>query len=96
MNAEDVLELGGYADHLLADPTFQYLSAGFEQGLVAELLATKPLEADRREYIYTKIAAHREFLTHLVEYVKAKNEALKPIEDNEAPLLDPNGFDYSE
>lgn len=91
----DPVELGHYADAVLADPTFQYLSASFEQSLVAELLATQPPESQRREYVYTKIQAHREFLTHLVEYVKLKNEAIKPVEV-EQPILDPNGCDYTE
>lgn len=95
MTLDEIIGYGSFADTLLADSTFQILSASFEQALVAELLATKPLESDKREYIYGKVNAHREFLTHLAEFIKAKNEALKPIEDEER-LLDPNGFDYTE
>jgi hypothetical protein len=89
---EGVLELGSYADQLLAHPQFQYLSAHFEQALVSEMLATSPQESKRREYIYSKIQAHREFLTHLVEFIKARNEALAPPPEEEADLLDPNGL----
>lgn len=95
MDADELLQLGHYCDVLIADPSFQQLSASFEGGLVSDMLATKPDQTKLREHIYAKVCAHREFITFLVELIKLKNEALKPIEPEE-DNLDPNGFDYTE
>jgi hypothetical protein len=91
-NLEAIVELGSYSENLLIDPNFQFISAYFEQQAVQEILSTQPQETKKREYLYAKVQAHREFLTQLAEFVKEKNKALEPQidqEDFDLPV-DPN------
>lgn len=76
MDPETLESVGSYSEQLLTDPTFQFISAFFEQTAAAELLATKPHETKLRESIYARVAAHREFLSTLHSFVKQKDEVL--------------------
>lgn len=82
MDADTLVALGNYCEGLIQDPSFQFVSAFFEQQLVAELLASKPHETKAREFIYSKISAHREFLSSLADFVKERDEAQQPQPDH--------------
>lgn len=90
MDVETLVNVGSYCETLISDPTFQFLSGSFEQSAVGELLATKPHETKLRESIYARVTAHREFISHLVEYIQKKHDAEAPAPDQTEVLDDPS------
>lgn len=90
MDTDTILNVGAYCEGLLSDPTFQSLSAYFEQVAVEELLASKPHETKLRESIFARVSAHRDFLSMLGDFVKQKHEAEKPPADQTEVLDDPS------
>lgn len=78
---QNLLDVGGYCNALLADPTFKYLSGYFEANAVAGLLSTQPHETKLRESIYARVLAHREFLNMLIGFAQEKADADQPTPD---------------
>jgi hypothetical protein len=67
-----------FCQELLQNPTFQTVSALFENAAVSEFLATQPHETKAREFVYQKVLAHREFIASLANYIEAMREATAP------------------
>lgn len=93
MDLETIVNVGSYCETLVSDPTFQFISAYFEQNAVGELLATKPHETKTREGIYARVSAHREFLSCLMEFIQKKHQAEAPAPDQTEVLDDPSVHD---
>lgn len=91
MDADTILRVGDYCEQLLTDPTFQWLSAYFEQNAVGEMLSTKPHETKLRESIYARVTAHHEFLAMVKDFVIKKHEAIEPKETDD--IDDPSVHD---
>lgn len=92
---EAILNVGSYCEQVLQNPTFQFLSARFEQQFADEWAASEPHENKKRDAAYFSIKAHREFLTYMATFVKAKNEALAKQDppDHLDLIDDPNVHD---
>lgn len=83
MDVDTVLRVGSYCETLLADPTFQFLCMYFEQNAVGEMLSTQDHETKKRESIYSRIKANREFLLMMKAFIEDKNKSLEPIETDQ-------------
>lgn len=78
MGLDDIMRLGDFCETLLTSPDFQFICAYHEQQAVGELLGTEPHETKRREAVYARILAHREFLLQLKSLVEQRDAARDP------------------
>jgi hypothetical protein len=85
------LNVGAYCEHLLADPTFKFLSGNFEAQQVAQFLSTQPHETKLRESIYSRVQAHRDFMATIIEFAQKKVDAEKPADQTD--IDDPSVHD---
>jgi hypothetical protein len=83
-------EVGDYLQSLLSNQHFQLVSAWFEQTAVQELLSTKHDDKEGRERIYARIAAHRDFLTTLVQIIARQQELTQPQPQDHSDEDDPS------
>jgi hypothetical protein len=85
LDQDTLVNVGQYCERLLADPTFQFISAFFEQTAVGEMLSTQAHEQKRRESIYARVLAHGEFKSQMKEFVDKMLEltAQKPKDQSD-------------
>lgn len=74
MDEDTLVNVGAYCEQMLAHPTFQFISAFYEQSAIGEMLSTKPDEKQKREDIYARVIAHHQFIAQLNDFVSKKRE----------------------
>jgi hypothetical protein len=96
LNPETVIALGELCSGLLRSPHFELLGKLFEQQIAADLLQTKPSEADERERIYARRQGYLAFLSHMsgfaTDYDALKTEHIANHDDD--GIDDPSVHDF--
>ena len=95
MNDDLVIALGELSHNLLRNPHFELLGKMFEQQVAADLLQTKPQEADERERIYFRRQGYLAFMSHIAGFAAdfaALTERRTEVDDD--GIDDPSVHDF--
>lgn len=96
MNDDVVLALGELASSLQRSPQFELLGQYFEQQVAADVLQTKPHEAEERERLYMRRQGYLAFLQHLglfaAKYAELTERPPERSDDDE--IDDPSVHDF--
>jgi hypothetical protein len=88
MNDDTVMTLGEFCKGLLGDERFQALIALFGQQMAADMLATLPHEAKKREGIHAAYSGFTEFTSLMSKFAEAAETLAKQQALAHDPLTD--------